>query len=42
MRYDVNMLYNKKAHIKITTWHAPITCDGDYDVEEINNVYILN
>lgn len=42
MRYDVDMFYEqKKSHIRITTWHAPISCDGDYDMQRNNNEYVL-
>lgn len=43
MRYDVTLLENKnKANIKLTTWHAPISCEGDYTVENNNGEYALS
>ncbi|ELT7765787.1 TPA: hypothetical protein ACSW15_002727 [Enterobacter hormaechei] len=42
MRYDVDMFYEqKKAHIRITTWHAPVSCDGDYNMQNNNKEYVL-
>ena len=42
IRYDLVILDNqKKANIKITTWHAPISCDGNYDIEKNNGEYLL-
>jgi hypothetical protein len=42
IRYDISISDGqKKANIKITTWHAPISCDGSYDVEKNNGEYLL-
>lgn len=43
MRYDIVISDNKKkANIKLTTWHAPISCDGDYNIKKNNNEYTLS
>lgn len=42
LRYDIDISDNQtKANIKITTWHAPISCDGNYDIEKNNGEYLL-
>lgn len=42
IRYDLTISASqKKAHIKLTSWHAPISCEGDYNVESKDGQYLL-
>lgn len=43
MRYDLSISENQSnAVIKLTTWHAPISCEGDYKMEKNKDGYALN
>lgn len=32
LRYDINIFNGMVINIKLTTWHAPISCGGDYKI----------
>jgi hypothetical protein len=43
MRYDISLSKDEnKANVKITTWHAPISCEGDYEVKKEKKYYTLS
>ncbi|EGT4352911.1 hypothetical protein SNQ25_004491 [Cronobacter sakazakii] len=42
LRYDINIFNGMIANIKLTTWHAPISCDGDYKIVYKENKIFLS
>jgi hypothetical protein len=43
LKYDINIDNNEtSASIKLTTWHAPITCEGDYTIRKQEGVLLLS
>lgn len=42
IRYDISLSYsNKLAYVKVTTWHAPAPCEGNYEIKETDGEYSL-
>lgn len=42
LQYDINIFNGMIANVKLTTWHAPISCDGDYKIVEKENKIFLS
>lgn len=42
LQYDININNNKEiASIDMNTWHAPITCIGDYTLKNNKGILVL-
>lgn len=42
LQYDININNNKEiASLDMNTWHAPITCIGDYTLKNNKGILVL-